>query len=76
MQRSLFLSGILAGSLVTLFPFQSNQDFSYALLLLALVFVGFIIPITIHILGKNIPNTNMDKQEYCLQIIALCYILF
>ncbi|MFG6359488.1 DUF368 domain-containing protein [Taurinivorans muris] len=48
-----FLSGILAGSLVTLFPFQSNQDFSYALLLLALVFAGFIIPITIHILGKK-----------------------
>lgn len=48
-----FLSGILAGSLVMLFPFKEGQSFSHMLLLFILIGFGIIIPIIINWLGKK-----------------------
>lgn len=48
-----FLSGILAGSLVMLFPFAKGQSLPHMLLLAALVAVGVIIPLVINKIGKK-----------------------
>lgn len=48
-----FLSGILAGSLAMLFPFQNNQSFSHNIFLTALIAVGAIIPLCINYFGKK-----------------------
>lgn len=48
-----FLSGILAGSLVMLFPFKSGQSFSHMAILCGLILLGTIIPIIINWLGKK-----------------------
>lgn len=48
-----FLSGILAGSLVMLFPFKNGQSFSHMAILGALIGLGIIIPFIINYLGKK-----------------------
>lgn len=48
-----FLSGILAGSLVMLFPFKNGQSFSHMAMLGALIGLGIIIPFIINYLGKK-----------------------
>lgn len=47
------LSGILAGSLVMLFPFKEGQSFSHMITLASLIGLGIIIPIIINWLGKK-----------------------
>lgn len=48
-----FLSGILAGSLAMLFPFQANQTFSHNVLLTGLIVIGAAIPLVINYIGKK-----------------------
>lgn len=48
-----FLSGILAGSLAMLFPFQNNQTFSHNVLLTVLICIGAVIPLCINYFGKK-----------------------
>ena len=57
-----FLSGILAGSLVMLFPFKMEQSFSHQIILLGLIIIGLIIPLFLHWIGNNVYTHKITEK--------------
>lgn len=57
-----FLSGILAGSLVMLFPYKEEQTITQQAILTGLIMLGILIPLLLHYVGNKMYTQKIEEK--------------